>query len=506
MYDTISSPLLLVVGVGIVVGYLALRESLSRRLPLPPGPPSYPIIGQLLSMPTTSQGRAFMDLSAQLNSDIISFNLFGTTIIVLNSNKAANDLLEKRSSIHSGRYCFFQRINMKDFVAFMDTNELWRKQRRVMGARLGKHAVTAFRASQELEVRRLLVRLLSVHREPVSSNILNEEFYRTTSAVFLDSVYGYELKSSQDPFFTNIQNMNSILSEASLPTAFLVNALPWMEHIPDWIPGTGWKKTAYEWRALKDRAICDVYNWAKKRIVSGADDSSIASLTYKELRKAGWSEIDTDGFCMNTAAGLLAAGTETSTLAMMWFIVAMAMYPEVQERAQREIDAVVGTDRLPTVGDRMGLPYVERLMTEVVRWHPSAPLGVPHVCTEENEYEGYRIPKGAIMATVRDERVYQNADKFDPDRYLDPTVPLPQAFGWGLRICPGQNFFREIFFLEVVMILATLKIERCKDECGREILVTEERTDNSAISCPAPFKIKITPRSEHYAELISTAA
>ena len=63
----------------------------------------------------------------------------------------------------------------------------------------------------------------------------------------------------------------------------------------------------------------------------------------------------------------------------------------------------------------------------------------------------------------------------------------PQPHTWNLgdvydRICPGQNFFREIFFLEVVMILATLKIERCKDEYGREIIVTQERTDNSAIS------------------------
>ncbi|CAE6429028.1 unnamed protein product [Rhizoctonia solani] len=515
-YDAIPSPILMVAAVGVLVGFLVLYKSRSGRLPLPPGPPSHPLIGQLLSMPTTSQGRAFMEISAQLNSDIISFSILGTTIIVLNSNKAANDLLEKRSSIHSGRYCppmiaSPNLIGMKDFVAFMDTNDLWKKQRRVMGARLGKHAVTAFRASQELEVRKLLVRLLETHKMPVSSDFLNKEFYRATSAVFLDSVYGYELKSAEDPFFTNILNMNSILSEASLPTAFLVNALPWMEHIPDWMPGAGWKQTAYEWRALKDRAICDVYNWAKQRVVRGADDSSIVALTYKELRKTGWSESDTDDFCKNTAAGLLAAGTETSTLAMMWFIVAMAMYPEVQERAQREIDAVVGTDRLPNVGDRVGLPYVERLMTEVVRWHPSAPLGVPHVCTEENEYQGYRIPKGAIMighimATVRDERVYQNADRFDPDRYLDPTVPPPQAFGWGLRICPGQNFFREIFFLEVVMILATLKIERCKDEYGREIAVTEATTENSAISCPAPFTIKITPRSEHHAELIRTAA
>ncbi|KDN39113.1 hypothetical protein RSAG8_09020, partial [Rhizoctonia solani AG-8 WAC10335] len=183
MIDVISSPILPVFGVGIVVGFMTLYKSRSSRLPLPPGPPSYPLIGQLLSMPTTSQGRAFMELSAQLKSDIISFNIFGTTIIVLNSNKAANDLLEKRSSIHSGRFCppmiaSPNLIGMKDFVAFMDTNELWRKQRRVMGARLGKHAVTAFRASQELEVRKLLARLLEAHREPVSSDFLNQEFYR----------------------------------------------------------------------------------------------------------------------------------------------------------------------------------------------------------------------------------------------------------------------------------------------------------------------------------------
>jgi cytochrome P450 len=67
---------------------------------------------------------------------------------------------------------------LKDFVAFMDTNELWKKQRRAMGARLNRHAVTAFRASQELEARRLLSRLLAEHTEPISSEFLNEEFYR----------------------------------------------------------------------------------------------------------------------------------------------------------------------------------------------------------------------------------------------------------------------------------------------------------------------------------------
>jgi hypothetical protein len=90
----------------------------------------------------------------------------------------------------------------------------------------------------------------------------------------------------------------------------------------------------------------------------------------------------------------------------------MALYPEVQAKAQREIDTVIGGERLPTTEDREKLPYVQRLINEVLRWQPVTPLGrlltlfssihltslvgVPHVCVEDDEYRGYRIPKGAI--------------------------------------------------------------------------------------------------------------
>ncbi|CAE6541012.1 unnamed protein product [Rhizoctonia solani] len=500
MSESIQTLPLSITSACLLLGYLAWLKLRSNRLPLPPGPPSYPIIGQLLSMPRSSEGQAYIDMSAKLNSDIISYSFFGKTIIVLNSNKVAHDLLEKRSSIHSGRYCAPMiaspnLMNMKDFLAFMDTNELWRKQRRSINSRLSKNAVTAFRASQEMEVRQLLARLLVARRGPVESEFLSKEFYRTTSALFLQSVYGYELKSSDDPFFTDIITLNAILSHASLPTAFMVNSLPWLESVPDWMPGAGWKKTAREWREKKDRAMSNVYNWAKQRVVSGSDDSSIVALTYKEARRMGSSDADADEYCKNIASVLIAA---------------MARYPEVQEKAQREIDEAVGSNRLPTMEDRAHLPYVEQLLTEIVRWHPGAPFGVPHVCTEENEYRGYRIPKGAIMighvtAAVRDEHVYRDADKFDPDRFSDPAVPPPQAFGWGLRICPGQHFFREIFYFEVVLMLATMKVERCKDENGKEIVPTEETTENSGIACPIPFKVKLTPRSEQHAELIRTA-
>jgi hypothetical protein len=60
---------------------------------------------------------------------------------------------------------------------------------------------------------------------------------------------------------------------------------------------------------------------------------------------------------------------------LMVFVLAMVLYPEVQKRAQAEIDSVIGRDRLPTFDDRASLPYVESILRETFRWHPILPLG-----------------------------------------------------------------------------------------------------------------------------------
>ena len=61
--------------------------------------------------------------------------------------------------------------------------------------------------------------------------------------------------------------------------------------------------------------------------------------------------------------------------ATVTFFLAMSLYPEVQAKAQREIDQVVGTNRLPSHKDRNSLPYLDALIKEVLRWNPVVPLG-----------------------------------------------------------------------------------------------------------------------------------
>ena len=60
----------------------------------------------------------------------------------------------------------------------------------------------------------------------------------------------------------------------------------------------------------------------------------------------------------------------------MVFVLAMVLYPDVQKRAQAEIDSVIGKDRLPTFEDRASLPYIDAIKQEVFRWAPVNPLVV----------------------------------------------------------------------------------------------------------------------------------
>lgn len=79
------------------------------------------------------------------------------------------------------------------------------------------------------------------------------------------------------------------------------------------------------------------------------------------------------------------------------FFLAMTIFPEVQKKAQEEIDRATGGQRLPTAEDRENLPYIVALVKEILRWHPIGPMGLAHVNTEEVIYRGYRIPKDSIL-------------------------------------------------------------------------------------------------------------
>lgn len=507
------------VGLGAVAATTLAFQIWSRRCspqpPLPPSPRTYPLIGNLLSMPQKDEHFGFIELGKRLNANMFSLSTFGTTVIVLNSVEDATNLLDKRSGIYSDRLCppMMAEPSLLDwsgFVSLLGYNDRWRKIRRLIHPWLHRKAAESFHESQQREARQLLLRLARSTSSLDNSEKLYDEFFLTTAIILMHSIYGYHLQSLNDPLMQKLQVSFDIFLKVVLPSNFLVNVFPALRHIPEWFPGAGWKRTAREWRKEQKRTIKEAYDWTKTRIASGERESSMIGSMISHAEKLGLSTEDIDDHVSQIAFTLLGAGIDTSANVLLAFVVAMVLYPETQTKAQQEIDAVVGTGRLPTMKDRCNLPYTNRLIKEVMRWCPTVPTGVPHACYQDDIYKGYRIPKGAIVignawAMSRDERFYKDPERFNPDRFLDPSVPPLPAFGFGRRLCPGIHFAESSIFIGITSVLAAFNISMAKDDNG-EYVIPNLDSENELIFHPKPFKLKLELRSEHHANLIRAGA
>ena len=75
----------------------------------------------------------------------------------------------------------------------------------------------------------------------------------------------------------------------------------------------------------------------------------------------------------------------------------MLLHPEVQATAQKELDAVIGPNRLPSFEDRNSLPYIAAICKEVLRWHPLGTTAFPHTIRQDDVVGPYFIPAGTII-------------------------------------------------------------------------------------------------------------
>jgi len=182
----------------------------------------------------------------------------------------------------------------------------------------------------------------------------------------------------------------------------------------------------------------------------------------------------------------------------------MIAFPEVQRKAQAELDAVVGRNRLPTFADAPHLPYLGAIIKEVLRWRPAVPLGIPHAAAEDDWYKDMFIPK--VFG--------EDADEFRPERHLDEGELLSGhlkvgqaahvAFGFGRRMCVGKEVALEALFITAARILWAAKLEHRKDENGRDIpLDTDTLVDEGIVVHPVPFDCVATPRFSEAVSILS---
>ncbi|THD00192.1 hypothetical protein EYZ11_000383 [Aspergillus tanneri] len=473
-----------------------------RAAPLPPGPKPRPIIGNLgdLPPPGKQDWQHWWEYKERYGP-ISSINIFGKIIIIVNDFHIAHDLLEKHSSKYNSRPQLVfagEMLGLKHTFVMHPYSDLYRPYRKIMNRLMGsRNAASQFNPLQHLETRRFLLRVLE---DPTD---IGKHAHTEAGAVILKIAYGYTIEPhSPDPLVNLIDLSTKIFSLAATPGMWLVDTFPFLRYVPSWFPGAKFKRTSLAWRKILVSTAEKPFRFVQNQMRHGSyPPSYVASLLESSEGKFTPDEINIGKW---TAASLYAAGVDTTTSSVECFFLAMALYPEVQAKAQEELDRVLGPNRLPTLQDRENLPYIDALVRETFRWHPVTPMAGPHLCSQDEIYKGYLIPKGAVVLPnlwtfTHDETIYKDPMSFNPERFLGSAPELDPhsvAFGFGRRMCPGRLLADNSLFGYVAQSLTVFNISREKGSDPKAEFLP------GVISHPAPYPLKVTPRSEDHEKLI----
>ncbi|TFK53749.1 cytochrome P450 [Heliocybe sulcata] len=486
----------------IVKKYYRQQHVNPLSLPYPPGPKPWPIIGNYFQVPARYPWLTYTAWGRQYG-DIMHIRLLNEDVIIINSASITNDLLEKRSNIYSSRPAFHM-LNLMGYdfhFAFMPYGSEWRTYRRLFHQVFRADNAAYYSPTTTEKSRELLIRLL---RTP---DKFMDHVQHFAAANMMLTLYGYKIAEDNDRFVRIVEQATRMMSDSSFPGAAILDVIPEAKKLPSWLPGMQFKAYAQRCYNLVTEMQDVPFDYTKSNMLS---DSGIECMTTQLLgRQASKDDSRTlDKMVKGIAGAAYNAGADTTVGAIDTFFLAMTQYPDAQKKAQEEIDRVVGPSRLPMFEDKASLPYVEALCWEILRWRPVTPLSVSHATTEADTYDGYFIPKGATIvmntwAMHMDERVYEEPEKFKPERFLNPDDSIRRgaypmtAFGTGRRVCPGRHFADAAIWIVISRVLATFDISKRKDQPEGDVPYTD-----GLVVRPTPFKCSIVPRNAEVQKLI----
>lgn len=515
-------PRWILLGISLVLLCRVLYLRLTR-LPLPPGPPALPILGNILSMPTTQSFKQFHAWTQQYGP-IFRLRAGKDTIIVLGDHATAHELLNKRSANYSDR----PRLPMAsellykgDHMLIRRFDDKYRAHRRNLGQLFTRSASRVVTPLVDMESIASLRQLLSsvegsgearraarayvrhVHdQRPIFDAYcaVVMALHRFTASMSYTLLYGFRIETGEEREMKDGHLIEDNFARSMKPGVWPCDVLPALNYLPAWL--APWKRTAEAWyqfeRAHHMRSnargrASRAWNWTKALAgTKGAQRLSPESLAY-------------DAGILNNAA----LDTTTQTLEM--FVMAALENPAQMRAAQAEVDRVVGRGRLPSQEDEKDLPYVRAVVEETLRWRPIIIAGVPHASMREDVYGGYRIPAGSVVipnnwSIHMDENVYKDPHAFRPERWIeDPGLPAPVGFGFGRRMCMGEYIARGALFVMVSRLLWAFEFRRQLDEAGREIEVDSMNLADYFIVRPNPFPVKIICRHESVRKVLDDA-
>ncbi|KAF9236689.1 cytochrome P450 [Melanogaster broomeanus] len=493
---TIISVSLLAIG---VVSYSIWKKPAKPLAAWPPGPRALPILGNLLDLPASEPWIAYKRLGEKYG-DVVHVRLFTQDAIILNSFESAKALLEQRSPNYSSRP-YLAASDMMDIswnTAFMPYSDVWRRHRRVFQQALHSDGAVIHQPMQMKRARELVKNIMGAPADYV------QHLGTHSTSIIMSATYNYDAASFRDPLIEKIKVITELIAITISPeSSAIMGSFPFLKYIPPWFPGATWQRAVFSVREMVAWWLEEPFQYVQDKLAQGTIAPCMVGDALSQIDDNNDDTAVVIQAIKAAAATSFAAASYTTDSVLQVFVLAMVLYPDVQKRAQDEIQAVVGLDRLPDFSDRPHLPYIEAVLRETLRWHPVVPLGIAHSNVIDDIYRGYFFPKGVtiipnVWAMAHDEAKYPEPSVFNPGRFFDETGCLNEdavsyVFGFGRRVCVGRHFADASLWSAIVNILAAFSFEAPVDETGEPIKILPQFTTEFT-SHPAPFPLKITPR------------
>ncbi|KAI1785253.1 cytochrome P450 [Ganoderma leucocontextum] len=402
----------------------------------PPGPPGLPLVGNVRDIPAPHEypWLKYHNWCCEYNSDIIRLNTLGSNIVVLDTLEAANELLDRRSAIYSGRAGFGWGFGS------MDYGEDWRVCRKMTHHEFHATAFKKYRPILAQHAHEFVCQLTkeSVARVPV-------HLKHMTGANIMEATYSIKVLPEDDPFIELTEAGQEAFSKCAIGF-YLVEIFPLLRHVPAWFPGAGFKRQAAVWHEAATRQLHVPYaDYQGREVRLGKADESMAKVLAEVY---GTDESTVRCAKMATATMYMGPSTYSLVAAIIHsFFLTMVLYPDCHVVPVASVQLTVDSSCTSRGSeDCAGVPKTRKLSradAELLRWQPIVRL-------VDDTYNGYYLEKDSLIivniwSILHDDKVFSDPHTFTLDRFLkngilNPDILDPQevAFGFRRRACPGR--------------------------------------------------------------------
>ncbi|XP_074263213.1 cytochrome P450 76AD1-like [Silene latifolia] len=434
--------------------FLLKLASKSGKSKLPPGPKSWPIIGNIhlfgdkLHYSVTNLSKAY--------GPIMSLKFGTVTTIVISSPEIAKDMFLKHDlALSSRKQSDAVRVlnHDKNSMAWLPVCPKWRNLRKIVTIQIfTNHRLDASQFIRQKKVSELLehARWCSENDLPVD---IGKAGFTASLNLLSNTLFSVDLASHESSFSQDFKDLVWHIMEAS-GTPNISDFFP----VVRYLDLQGLRKRIKGLFLKVMETFEQIINQRMKDEAVSKDDVLDTLLKLVEDDTLSLDDV------YHMLLDLFAAGTDTTSSTLEWAFTELLRNPEKLANAQNEIDRVIGKHNGPIQeSDISKLPYIQAVVKEALRLHPPIPFLLPHKAEKDVELSGYFVPKNAqiwvnVWAIGRDPSVWPNALSFSPERFLGSEVDFKGRdfelipFGAGRRMCPGMPLAHRM----VHLMLATL--------------------------------------------------